>query len=122
MSLSTEYPSKSEFYTRGPDNLLLVEIDDGAVTVRAARDNFSERRKMFFIRELAAEGFIPDKFLYFTNAEEPFLLGLSWIIDLSWLSIPQEILRISSWRFQALYFTGLAAELAVLILLFTFHA
>lgn len=122
MSLSAEYPSQSEFYSRIPDNLLLVENEDGAVTVRAARDNFSERRKMFFIRELAAEGFIPDNFLYFTNTEGPMLLGLRWIIDGSWISIPQEILRIGASRFRALYFSGLAAELVALVLLFAIHS
>src|SRR5258708_19436005 len=62
-------PSRQhEFYFPGFDNLVLVENRPDGVVIRATRDNFSEARKSFFIRELAAEGFIPDACGWFSSS------------------------------------------------------
>ena len=85
-------PRKFEFYLAELDNLILVEnLEDGGVVVRATRDNVSDQRKMFFIRELANEGFIPDLFQWWNGDA----CGLTWRVDRSWLSIP------SLWRRRA---------------------
>lgn len=78
-------PRKFEFYFPELDNLILVEnLEDGGVRIRATQDNFSDQRKSFFIRQLAAEGFIPDIFQWWNGGGA----GLTWIIDRSWLKLP----------------------------------
>ena len=58
---------------------------------RAAEDNFSERRKAFLIRQLAAEGYIPDVFEDFSeHSKTP---GLVWVIDRSLLILRPEVRR-----------------------------
>jgi hypothetical protein len=80
--------SHFEFAFPRLDTLLLVEVADGAVTIRATRDTFSPQRKACFIRELAAEGFIPEEFRWL-QLEEPqsFHRGVRWLVDFSWLSV-----------------------------------
>ena len=86
-------PARQEFYLPELDNLVLVENRDGAVVIRATRDNFSERRKAFFIRELAAEGHIPDRYEWFAESGADEFLGVQWIVDRSWLKLDAEMRR-----------------------------
>lgn len=73
-----------EFYFSDLDNLVLVEcLDDGTVRIRQTRDNISEKRKKLFIRELAAEGFIPDEYQWFSGMTDS--TDVQWLKDLSWL-------------------------------------
>jgi len=74
-----------EFYFRDLDNSVLVESGDDGVVIRAVRDNFSERRKCFFIRELAAEGHIPDSYQWFCGPGGDVCHKLTWVVDRSWL-------------------------------------
>lgn len=68
-----------EFTTRRPDNFVEVEVSaEGDVAIRLARDNFTGPRKAAFVRHLASEGFIPDRFLFLSDNE---LLGVAWEID-----------------------------------------
>ncbi len=60
MRVQQETPTQFEFYLPELDNMVLVESGPEGVVIRAARNNFSERRKSFFIPQLAAEGYIPD--------------------------------------------------------------
>ena len=85
-------PAKSEFYHRSPENLLLAVENqpDGGVIIRATTDNYSERRKELFIRELASEGFIPERFEFLTNTGDDSFVGVRWIIDNSWVIVPEE--------------------------------
>jgi hypothetical protein len=56
--------------------------------IRATRDTFSEERKICFIRELAAEGFIPDDYRWLYNG--PTSNGCSlirWSVDRSWCEL-----------------------------------
>jgi hypothetical protein len=77
-----------EFYFRDVDTLVQVENPDAeTVIVRATRNTFSERRKVSFIRELAAEGFIPDGCQWY-----PLPAGMPrvhWVIDVSWLRLSE---------------------------------
>ena len=77
-----------QFSTHNPQNLIVVERDRHAVLVRAAQDNFSPRRKAFLIRQLAAEGYIPDQ--YEEYREYAPVEGLTWVIDRSLLFIGPE--------------------------------
>ena len=74
-----------EFSTHNPPNLIVVEREGRGVLFRAAQDNFSERRKAFLIRQLAAEGYIPDQYEYY--CEEVPVSGLTWVIDRSLLVV-----------------------------------
>jgi hypothetical protein len=67
-----------DFYFPALDNHLRVEASRGGVRIRSTRDNFSDIRKRYFIRELEAEGYIEDRF-------DP----VDWVIDRSWMPIPQ---------------------------------
>jgi hypothetical protein len=78
-----------QFYFSDLDNIILVECGgDESVTVRASRNNVSEQRKISFIRKLAAEGFIPDDYQWFSGSTDGSN-GLLWITDYSWLKTHQ---------------------------------
>jgi hypothetical protein len=92
MRVQQETPRQFEFFVPDLDNLVLVENGPEGVVIRAARDNFSERRKSFFIHQLAAEGYIPDVYQWFSDpTDNPH--GLRWVIDCSWLRIPDVVIR-----------------------------
>jgi hypothetical protein len=61
------------FKHQRPKNVLCVRLNDAGVVIPAKRDNFSDRDKAFFVRHLAAEGFIDDEFkpLAECNEAEP---------------------------------------------------
>jgi hypothetical protein len=88
-----------EFYFDRLDTLVLVETRDETVVIRATRDTFSERRKEFFIRELAAEGFIPDECRWFSPAGGEVAGHVRWLVDFSWLQ-PDEALAAQTRRFM----------------------
>lgn len=67
------------------DTLVQVEEADGAVVIRTTRDTFSEERKARFVHELAAEGFIPDEFLWLPPAALKTSRGVRWLVDCSGL-------------------------------------
>ncbi len=85
-------PCHFEFCFPRMDTLLLVEVEGRDVTIRATRDTFTERQKDFFVRELAAEGFIPEEAQWF-RAEGPnsWQQGVQWLVDFSWLEIDQAV-------------------------------
>jgi hypothetical protein len=80
--------SHFEFCFPKMDTLLLVEVEEGGVTIRATRDTFSPQRKACFVRQLVAEGFIPDEFEWH-SIEDPqsFHRGVRWLVDISWLRV-----------------------------------
>lgn len=98
--------------------MILVENHGDSVSIRAVRDNFSERRKALFIHELAAEGFIPDEFQYFTNTDASALLGVRWVIDGSWIRVPAAVIKASYERCVTMYVVALVAEIMALDWLF----
>ena len=81
-----------EFYFADLDTLVRVESSPDDVTIRATRDTFSERRKLSFIHELAAEGFIPEDCAWVPAAGSGFAPGVCWRIDVTWLkdSLPDQ--------------------------------
>ena len=72
-------PEKVEFYIRDLDNHVLIENSAGGVVISATRDNFSDKRKTFFIRHLAAEGYIPDRYEWFSEPAGDGFFGVKWI-------------------------------------------
>lgn len=88
-----------QFYFSDLDNIVLVEChEDETVTVRATKNNCSQERKISFIRKLAAEGFLPDNYQWFSG-ETDGSNGLRWIKDLSWLKV-QPVVKKHSNRFM----------------------
>jgi len=85
-------PRIFEFYFPDVDTLVQVEETDGAVVIRSTRNSFSERRKFYFIRELAAEGFISESYRWFSSADSPLLPGIRWLVDISWVELPKAAL------------------------------
>ncbi|HSI14968.1 MAG TPA: hypothetical protein VK961_23145 [Chthoniobacter sp.] len=114
------HPRETEFYSRFPENFILVEnYDDGRVVVRAALDNYSECRKCFFIHELASEGFIPDQYQFMSNVEQDGFLGVRWVVDSSWLVVPPKVLA-TSHRTLMILLIGIFMLVAVATLLVAF--
>jgi hypothetical protein len=73
-----------EFQFPDVDTRILVEDLEDGVVIRASRDSFSERRKLSFIRELAAEGFIADCFLWSCR-------GVRWLVDASCAKATEDV-------------------------------
>jgi hypothetical protein len=111
---NTAEPTHFEFCFPSLDTQLLVEVADGEVTIRATRDTFSRRRKAMFVRQLVAEGFIPDEFRWFSPKEkESHGRGVRWLIDISWLAINKA--DVTRTRRFVLGLVGLASVLLVLL-------
>ncbi len=88
-----------QFYFPDLDNIILVEChEDESVTIRASKNNVPVERKIFFIRKLAAEGFIPDNFQWFSGSPDGSN-GILWIKDYSWLKNNNQALKQKSGRF-----------------------
>jgi len=77
------FPEQRKLSSANPENLLVIENRPDNVIIRAARNNFSPQQKAYFIRYLAAEGYIPDHFQWFTDPEMEFHRGIDWIVDRS---------------------------------------
>jgi hypothetical protein len=70
-----------EFLHRRPGCVLRVENHETKVRIRASSDAFSTRDKEFFVRHLAAEGFIPDRYRWFSgDCNEPSS-GIDWHVE-----------------------------------------
>jgi hypothetical protein len=76
-----------QLYLPDIDTHVLVENHEGAVVLRASSNHLSERRKAFFVRHLAAEGFIPIRYQWLVGGDVDCVPGLTWIVDNSWLRL-----------------------------------
>src|SRR5690349_20134303 len=85
MKLLTVRTKAHKFYFVKLDCLVRVESRGNTVVIRASRDNFSERQKVFFVRHLAVEGFIPDDFQRYSEGRSRPELRLHWCVDQSWV-------------------------------------
>lgn len=74
-------PEKVELYLPDLDNYLLIENQADGVVIRATRNNVSDRRKELLIRNLAAEGYIPDRYEWFSETTESGFIGVTWIAE-----------------------------------------
>jgi hypothetical protein len=93
-------PQKAELPLLNPKNLIVVENSEDCVVIRAARDNFSEREKVCFIRYLAAEGFISDQFERFRESDWQGT-SIAWVVDQSWVKRePAHLQRVDRFMIQ----------------------
>jgi hypothetical protein len=117
MPVRATLPVSFQFSTHNPQNLIVVENHEDRVLFRAAYNSFSERRKAFLVRQLAAEGYIPDCFEHYT--EEVSDPGLVWVLDRSLLYVAPAARRRCS-RFMARLVVGgcllWALEVGILLL------
>jgi hypothetical protein len=108
-------PARFELRHRCPDNLILVENYFNEVVIRAARDNFSARRKLFFIRHLAAEGYIPARYQRLAEFGQE---RLTWLIDRTWLERSATIRSEANRFMYGLVFSGALLWLVLIGALF----
>jgi hypothetical protein len=80
MDTQIAVPERFTIYVPDLDNHVRIENGAGGVVISATRDNFSDKRKTFFIRHLAAEGFIPDRYEWFSEPGENGFFGVKWIV------------------------------------------
>ena len=105
---TTDVSTRSfEFCFPSLDTLLQVKLDHDEVEICATRNTFSVERKLFFIRELVAEGFIPDQYRCFPLADHAEAKGIHWRIDCSWLKLDEAIIA-STRRFMLRLFSSAA--------------
>lgn len=111
-----------EFIFPSLGTLVRVETRDSSVTVRASSDSFSDQRKEFFVRELVAEGFIPESSAWGPiSSDEAPRIGVLWIVDRSILEIDPAI-RAGANRLLLRVLSGSVLLFAVLLgLLFSGH-
>jgi hypothetical protein len=113
-------PAQAEFYFRKPDNMILVENGDDGVIIRAAHDNFSERRKSLFIRELASEGFIPEYLQWSTESDFAGPFGVKWVVDSSWVRLHWKQQRRVRARLGRIYFLASLSWLSLMAIVLKF--
>jgi hypothetical protein len=84
MNTAAQTCSHFEFSFPRKDTLLLVEIHETTVLVRATQPTFNPAEKTAFVQHLIAEGFVPS---HFRNEISPDVLagGVQWVIDNGWL-------------------------------------
>lgn len=87
------------------DTLVQVEERTDEVVIRATRNTFTERRKVCFIRELAAEGFISETYQWFSGFGDWSALPVRWLVDYSWLK-PDQHARARTNRFMIRLIVG----------------
>jgi hypothetical protein len=85
MRAQVNCPYHFEYSISNKRNCVLVENQEAGVVIRAARDDISSREKVFLVRHLADEGFIPKRYRWFAGSESELSSGLKWIVDSSWL-------------------------------------
>jgi hypothetical protein len=94
-----------EFYFSDLDNIILVEcLDEENVRIRFTKNNLSEKRRTAFVHRLAAEGFIPDQFQWYSGSTFGSL-SINWVHDCSWVKLPEKVIRRSN-RFMKLLIAG----------------
>jgi hypothetical protein len=97
-----------------------VEVVGSSITIRSSADTFSRRRKLSFVRELVAEGFIPDEFQWSSLSEVRSDYPIVWIVDRSGFEVVEEDL--ASRRLAVRLVAATALALALLMgALFTGH-
>ena len=113
-------PRIAELSTQNPENFIRVENCADSVVIRAARNNFSERRKSFFIRHLATEGYIPADYAWSPADGGSWGSRLQWIVDSSWgRTGPEPARRATPFMIRLMVYGSLLwLELMALLLLY----
>lgn len=86
-------PRSFSLYIADLDTQLRILNSADGVVIHASRDNVSESRKICLIRYLAAEGWIPGRYEWFSEAAQ-LSPGLAWIVS----GLPEQPKDASPWR------------------------
>lgn len=116
MKTETCFPKRARFHHRHPDNSILVQNSKDGVLIRATHDTFSEPRKAAFIRELVAEGFIPEHYQWFAEPGTNSFLGIKWVIDDSWIDEEYETTQTESLGAPALLLAALVWLILIILI------
>ena len=101
-------PQRFEFWFPHLDTHIRVEEQDDEVIIRASRNTFSERRKTLFIRELAAEGFIPENYQWFSDFHSATWMRVRWLVDMSWLKpTPIQVAKARRFKLRVFLYSSL---------------
>jgi hypothetical protein len=80
-----EWPASSsqtfEFVHERPKCVLTVENHENGIRISATRGGFSARDKEFFVRHLVDEGFIPERYRWFSGVCDELLSGIEWQVE-----------------------------------------
>jgi hypothetical protein len=95
-AMTADVPGQIELYHRVLDNLLQVRNCGASVEVRLTRDNFSAPAKTSFIRHLALEGFIPDRYQWYSESADCAALDVKWVVDGSWVGVHHQVNRLTT--------------------------
>jgi hypothetical protein len=120
MNTTTSLPRRFEFCYPQLDALVEVQERDDEVVIRATRDVFTEAQKVAFVRHLASEGFIADRFRWCPAISSPANASVRWSVDYSWLEISPAV-RATARRFVARLFVGMTALWLLLMWVFVVH-
>jgi len=102
-------PTPVELYHSLLDNLVQVKNCAGGVVVRLTRDNLTARAKTCLIRHLAVEGFIPDRYQWYSEDLTGPSLEVKWVIDGSWVTFQHQLKRLTTRVLNRLTFGRLLA-------------
>lgn len=120
MRTKTALPQKGAVTIVLRNECFSVESHPGRVVIKSARDNVSPRPKSFFIRYLAAEGYIPAAYQGFAESDLNQSSCLTWMVDQPGLRAgqsPKKALR------QILRLVGCMALVWLVLMIFAFvHA
>ena len=114
-------PEQARLFTRDPENSILVENSADGVTIRAARDNFCPRKRFYFIRYLASEGYIPSRFERICERGSDVVSGVRWFVDPSRF-MPSESAQKQTNRFMLRLIIGASLLWLALMALAFLHA
>ena len=118
---TVDVPNEMELYDLRLDNLVRIENQSSGVMIRAARDGLCDAAKDAFVRYLATEGFIAERFR--PASENPSLAGagIEWVTDGSWVRFNHRRIRMATrvwayltwgrWLSLALFLVALAAAI-----------
>jgi hypothetical protein len=113
MKTQTEGSGSFEFSFPDMDLLAAVESTEDEIVIHTSRNKLSEERKAMFIRELASEGFIPERYLWCGRVR--------WLVDPTWWQ-PSPGTKARTFRFMAKVLTSSALLWLVLMGLLLWRA
>jgi hypothetical protein len=116
MKACTHYNRSFEFSFPELDALARVERWSDKVIVRASCNRFTDQRKVSFIHELAAEGFIPDSYQWYAGGATS--VPLEWIVDTSWVGVSDWVTATARRAMIKLLVGGALLFVTLMVLLF----
>jgi len=77
---TVDFPGQIELCERVLDNLVEVKNCGASVEVLLLRDDLTSTARTFLVRYLALEGFIPDRYQFYSGDSDCAALNVKWVI------------------------------------------